>query len=313
MVIIIAMSFGLSVQAAYTVENLGDPKVYNDFVVGPGKLQAELKPGSTGVFNITLTNRLGTEKTFQIETEDFVGSRDPKRVVILLDGQQGPYSLKDYLSVESKTFKLGHGERATIPVTIRIPTDAQPGGLYGSVVISTVTTPTQNEPSGQNSVGTNPLITRIGTLVFVKVPGDIKEDGTLKDFSLKNNRKVLSSGPVDFQLLYENNGSIHENPYGFITVNNILGSQVAHIEVEPWFAMPESLRLREVSWDSPFLFGRYVATAEINRGYDNIIDTKVISFWVIPWTILGIVFAGLVIIIALIRWVASKFSITVKK
>jgi hypothetical protein len=295
------------------IENLPDKTVYNDFVVGPGKFELNMNPGETRTTEITVSNRLGKNKTFQLEVEDFEGSRDPAQTVVLLDSARGPYSLKDYVQVPFKTFTIGNAERVRIPIIVHIPTDAAPGGLYGSVVISTVTSPTDQTLADGSSAGTSPIITRIGTLYFVRVAGDVKEDGKLTDFSLKDNAHFIASGPLDFQMLYEDNGTIHENPYGTISVTNMFGSEVAHMDVEPWFALPNSLRLREVVWDAPFLIGRYVAKAEINRGYGNIIDTKEVTFWVIPWRVILIVFIGLVIIIIAFRWIASKFSIVVKK
>jgi hypothetical protein len=231
--------------------------------------------------------------------------------VVLLGSDSGPYSLKDYVHVASTTFVLGHAERATIPVTVSVPADAAPGGLYGSVIITTATTPTATDTA---NAGRNPIVTRIGTLFFIRVAGDVHEEGTLTKFSLKNDDHFLTdSRTIDFRMLFENTGSIHLNPYGLITVQNVFGSEVGQIEVEPWFALPNSVRLREVSWTPAFLFGRYTATAEINRGYDDVIDTATITFWVLPWKAIASVFAGLVIVILAFKWIFSKFSISIKK
>lgn len=297
----------------YAVEQLPNKTVYNDFVVGPGKYQVEMKPGETRIVNLIVTNRLGKEKSFQIQTEDFKGSRDLERPVVLLDNERGPYSLKDYLGMASTTFVIGHAERVTVPIRVTIPTDAQPGGLYGSVVISTVTTGKEQVPEGVSSIGTSPIVTRIGSLFFIRVAGDVKEDLVLKKFSLKNDEHFIGSGPVDYEILYENNGTIHQNPFGFIYIRNMFGSEVGKVEIEPWFIMPDSLRLREVTWNSPFLFGRYTATAEIDRVYDKQKDSASVVFWVIPWKIIALIFLALIVLVAIIRWLASKISISVKK
>lgn len=298
-----------SAYAEYSVEKLPDETVYNDFVVGPGKIELNLSPGETRTINLIVSNRLGSPKTFQIQTEDFTGSRDPQQTVVLLSDAHGPYSLQDYLNVSSETFTINHAERVTIPVTVSVPTDAEAGGLYGSVVVSTVTTQKDSDSKNVSGSVTSPIVTRIGTLFFVRVSGEVKEEGELTDFSIKNRGIILSPKTIDFRLLYENNGTVHVNPYGVIRVENILGATIATLPIEPWFALPNSLRLREVSWTSSFLFGRYKATAEINRGYGDIIDTKQLVFWVIPWKIVLAVFAGLFIIIAGIRFIFSRFTI----
>ena len=313
-----SMVFGISstskVNAApYSIEKLPDTTAYGDFVVGPGKYQVDMKPGETRVVNVVVSNRMGKSKLFTVEIEDFKGSRDLGRPVVLVGNDRGPYSLRDYLKVASSTFNLNNAERVTIPVKISIPTDAQPGGLYGSIVIGTLTSPEEQVPVGTDSLGVNPIVTRIGSLFFIRIAGDIKQDLVLKDFSMKNHRNILGSSPVNFEILYENNGSVHENPYGYIYVTNLFGSEIKKIEVEPWFILPDSLRVREVSWEAPFLFGRYTATAEIKKGYGDAVDTATVAFWVIPWKIVSLVFVSVIVLVAIIRFVLSKIHISFKK
>ncbi len=62
------------------------------------------------------------------------------------------------------------------------------------------------------------------------------------------------------------------------------------MELEPWFVLPKSLRSRDISWNRDMLFGRYTATVAINRGYDDVVDEYSVSFWVLPWKVLSVVF-----------------------
>lgn len=280
------------------VSNLGS----KDFVVGPGKIEVTLNPGERKTVNIQVSNRMGDTRPFQIEVEDFTGSSDPQQTVVLLGGERGPYSLKDYISVPETVFELKNGERATIPVTIALPTDAEPGGLYGSVLLSTVS------KKASTTASASAIVSRIGTLFFINVPGAVKADGKLASFDTASGRHFFNAGPIDFRLLYANNGSVHVNPYGEIRVKNMFGEEVGIVEVEPWFAMPSSLRLREVSWSREFLFGRYTAQAKINRGYDNIIDTATVSFWVIPWNILIAVCVGIFVLVFGLRFIFTRFE-----
>lgn len=287
----------------YQIENIDVSNVVNkDFVVGPGKTEVELKPGEQKIVNILISNRMGDTRIFNLDVEDFVGSKNPQETVVLLGDDRGPYSLRDYISVPEKSFELKNGERATVPVKISVPSDAQPGGLYGSVLVST---------ASKNTAGVSgsAIISRIGTLFFVNVPGEVKSDGELVEFSTASNKKLYGKGPIDFRLLYENNGSVHLNPYGQISITNMFGEEVGRIEIEPWFAMPQSLRLREVSWDRPFLFGFYKATAEINRGYEDIIDSKTLTFWIIPWHIIVIALVSIAVLVFAVRFIATHFEI----
>jgi hypothetical protein len=302
--LVVAMLIVLPVSVfGYQVENIDVSNVFNkDFVVGPGKSEVELKPGEERIVNILVSNRMGETKTFTLEVEDFIGSKNPQETVVLLGDDRGPYSLKDYISVPERTFELKNGERATVPVKISVPSDAQPGGLYGSVLVSIASKST-------GSGGASAIVSRIGTLFFVNIPGDVVSDGKLVDFETAGSKKFYGKGPINFRLLYENNGSVHLNPYGEIKITNMFGEEVGKVEIDPWFAMPGALRLREVSWDRPFLFGFYKAHAEINRGYDDIIDSKTLTFFVIPWHIIVIALVSIAVLVFALRFVFSHFEI----
>jgi len=296
----------------FVIENIGSSGApYKDFVVGPGKIELEIEPGRTKTAEIKVTNRMGDTRLFKLEIEDFTGSRDPRQTVVLLGGERGPYSLKDFISFSEETFELKDGERATIPVTVSLPTDVEPGGLFGSVLVSTIS----KRADGSVGNSASPIVSRIGALFFVKVPGDVNEDGRLVSLEIAKRNFLTDSDAesVTFRLLFENNGSTYLNPYGEINVNNMLGETVGTVIIDPWFAMPDSLRLREVSWDKPFLFGRYTATAQINRGYDDIIDTTSVSFWVIPWRLaLGVVLGAAIVIFGL-RFILTRFEFRRKR
>jgi hypothetical protein len=290
--------------AAYKVEDLPGTMVNHDFVIGPGKIEVEVNPGESVTKNILVTNRMGETKKFQISVEDFTGSRNTAETVVLLGDEHGPYSLRDYIKVPEWTFELKQGQRATVPVTISIPKDAEPGGRYGSVLISIAS----RQDGEGDGLGSASIVSRIGSLIFVTIPGEAKEEGRLTEFTVAGHKSMLGSGPVNFQLLYENNGSVYVNPYGKIRIANMFGAQVGDVEVKPWFAMPNSLRLREVTWTKEMLFGRYTAEAMINRGYGDIIDRQTVSFWVIPWKYLAAAFGCIVLIVLIVLWIGKNFE-----
>jgi hypothetical protein len=301
-------------ETVYATEGIpGDPGVVvGDFVVGPGKIDLTLNPGESKVVLMNVTNRTGEKRKFNLTFEDAAGSRNLEQSIVLLGEDRGPYSIKDYLSVPSKTFILEHNMSARIPVTIRVPRDAEPGGLYGSVLVDTVAI----EAKSGDTAGTEPqsaIVARIGTLFFVTVPGDIARDGALQDFSTIPDKTFYQSSPVRFGILFENLGTMHLAPYGEMRITNLFDEEVGYLELEPWFVLPDSLRLREVSWDREMLFGRYTATVYINRGYDDIVDEMSVTFWVLPWKpVLGI-FAGLFLIFFIFRAFFRNFEFKRKR
>lgn len=298
-------------RAAYQIEQIpGGDVVVGDFVVGPTKLELTLEPGTEKVVELMVTNRMGERRQFNLSVEDTKGSDDPNQAVVLLGDDRGPYSLKDYLKFPEATFELGQGERARIPVTVQVPADAQPGGLYGTVIVSTASLADKNaQDTGPGARAGSVIVNRIGALFFVAIPGAVDRAGMLDDFKLLGDRQYFSRGPIDFQILFRNTGSIHLAPSGIVTITNMLGEEVGEVIVDPWFAFPQSLRLREIKWDRPYLFGKYTAEAKINRGYDNLTDTASVTFYVLPWTLIGGGFVALVLVFFIFRFIGRTFQI----
>lgn len=289
----------------YTSEMIsGNDIAVGDFVVGPGRLEVTVKPGESVTKLITVTNRISSDRLFELSVEDMSGSADPSNSVVLLGDVNGPYTLKNYLSFPGNTLELDLGERAQVPVTITMPPNAEPGGYYGAVLVSTI------QAGGQVNENTarSPIIARIGTLFFITVPGDANVVGEFKDLSTKNDQWWFQRGPVNFGVLFENTGSVHLNPYGEIKITNMFGEEVGFVELEPWFILPKALRLREVVWDRELLAGRYTATAKVNRGYDDLVDVQVVHFWVVPWKLIAGVFGVLFLVFFIVRLFLRTFE-----
>jgi len=299
--ILTGLIFG-SAALAQQKETIPDMEVKNDFVLSGGKIEVEMSAGEKADREITITSRLGREMTFHIGTEDFRGSNSPDDpAAVLLGDERGPYSLKDYIHPAITEFNLNHGERIRIPFTIDIPENAAPGGLYGSLVVWASNPEKQGEVKNESAEGQVKVISRLASLIFVKVKGDAKEDGSLLDFKTTN--RFYEKGPVKFEVSYENKGNIYLNPYGMIEITNLMGRKVGAIEIAPFFVLPQSKRWQYYSWDRAPLFGLYTAKLSLNRGYDNIVDEKEIKFWVVPWKFIIIVLLGLVFI----TWLLIRF------
>ena len=292
----------------YVIESIsvGDPAP-GDFVVGPGKVELEIKPGTSKTVMMMVTNRIGKQHDFFLSTEDATAGRDPGVTVELLGGERGPYTLRDYITLPTSKITLENGQRARFPVTISVPADAEPGGRYGSVLVRTVAVE-GTDGRADNIAPQSPIEARIGTLFFVTISGETHREGKLLELNTIPDKAWFEQGPITFGIMFDNSGSIHLAPYGRLSITNMLGDEVGFLELEPWFAMPKSQRFREVIWNNSNLLGRYTATLELNRGYDDIIDTQSVTFWVLPWKIVLGALAGIFLILFLIRSFFKNFE-----
>lgn len=294
---------------AYTTDRLPSGEVFGDFVVGPGKIDVELTPGESKTFELTVSNRMGDEREFEIQVEDMEGSEDPSQVVVLLGTERGPYSLRDYFVFDDsdKKFTIPHATKARVPVTITIPKDAEPGGFYGSVLFTTTSKKTTNEQG--EVVGGAAIVSRIGVLFFVTVPGETNEAGALESFTTKAQQLFFTQGEVTLQALFRNSGNLHLRPEGAIKITNMLGTPIETITVDPWFVLPHALRLREITWQRAGLVGRYTAELTLKRGYNDASDTMKTTFWVIPLIPAALVLAVIFIIFFIIRYMVTHIEI----
>lgn len=283
----------------------------NDFVVTPGKTEVFLNPGETVTKTISVTNRTNKKTFYKISLEDFVGSDDPRMPVVLLDeSEESPFSLKDMVEPEITSFELAFGEKITFPVTITAPMDAPPGGHYGAVVIAN-RPPDGSDPNNPTSAGGGTkLISRVASLLLVRINGDAKESGMLTDFTVGGPKKIIREKmPEAFNISFKNEGNVHLVPYGTISITNIFGKKVAVLPVDAYFALPQSTRFREVTWvGGPFALGRYTAELSLYRGYGNQTDTKKISYFVFPIKVIIPAVIGLFILIGLIYFVRTRFE-----
>lgn len=308
----LAIIFLLSATPAFgfSVQSLENTPEVNDYVVGPGKNELLVEPGQSFIKNLTVTNRFGEQRYFKIELEDFKGSREEGKTLELMGLLKGPYSLRDYIKPEITEFRLQHGDRITIPMTISIPKDAVPGGLYGAAIVTTEPDPRETAVDPSKAQGDIRVKSRIAALYFVRVKGEAKEDGALKSFDA--NGWLYQHGPINFSYSFENNGNVYLNPYGYIEITNLYGTVVDRKSISPYYVLPDSLRVNQTSWDRSFMLGRYKATINLNRGYGDVVDVQSVAFWVLPWKVVVPALVGLILIIYIITWIAKNVKITRK-
>ncbi len=284
----------------------------NDFVVEPGKTEINLNPGESVVKNIIVTNRVDKKVKFKLSTEDFIGTDDPKKPVILLGENYSPYSLKDFILPEINEFELDLGERITIPITISVPKNAEPRGYYGALIIS-------NEPdkipegNSADTEGRARIISRIGSLFLLRINGEGKYEGRIESFkNIGPIKSVFSGRPQGFEIAFKNTGNVHLVPYGTITITNIFGRTVDTLPVDAYFVLPDSTRYREILWGNGFSLGRYTAHLSLNKGFGDTFDGVDYVFWVLPWKILIIAFVILAVLVALVYYFLTRFELKKK-
>lgn len=297
--------------------------------ISPARAELTGDPGETIQGTFTLTNPLDTDQTYYTSVENFEaqGETGTPNFTTSKDG------LPSWVKVADKV-TLKKGERVTVSYNVVIPTDADSGGHFGAIFLSTVP-PTAGE--GQVSVGA-----KMGMLLFLKVTGPIKEQGGLSAFSLKGDKKVMTSLPVDFVYKFKNEGNDRVKPEGELTIRNTFGMETSKIDVNKTKGdnvLPASTRRFEVRYgdvDAPavsapffdhvkfqknnFALGRYSANLALTFGDKGKAESS-LTFYIFPWQLLSVILGGLLaailVLVALVkhynRWIIKQARAAAKK
>jgi len=311
---------------------LAAPIPSSALTISPSRLEFSANPGQRVEDIIRVFNE--TKDTIDIFTSaaNFtakIGETGEPEFLIPGEKEEG---LATWIDIEEGPITLLPNEQKIIPFTVNVPLAADPGGHYAAIFFS------PSPPEGEG--GVVGVIGKLGALVLLRVSGDIKEEGRLTEFSLKDNEKIYNHLPVDFGIRFENTGTVHLKPQGDILIKNIFGGESAIVEVnKPKIGtggnvLPDSIRRFEASWikkeigeseptgfleklkaeKDNFAFGRYKADLVLDYGTQGKKSQATLTFWVIPWRLTLLTIIGLLILIFLLiigikrynRWIIKK-------
>jgi len=218
-------------------------------------------------------------------------------------------TLAEWINLPPIGITIIRQETKTIRFDIKVPKDAAPGGHYAAILIGTKP-PIE---AGNSEVQTAQFVT---SLFFLRVAGDISERGTIREFTTK--KSLIPSPEAEFLLRFENEGNVHLQPQGDITISNMWGEErgIIPINQQTHFGnvLPMSVRQFTFSWSgeySVFDIGRYTAIATLGFGQEaKKFTTSTTYFWIIPIKQISIV---LIILTFLIWFIGFAVRLYVKR
>lgn len=232
-------------------------------------------------------------------------------------------ALAKWVTVDQKPITLQPHERANVQFAINVPADkVQPGGHFGAILLST-------EPVSAEA-GKIGITTKVATLLFVKVSGEVREQASIAEFGFKEKKLWYNYLPVDFYVRFENSGNTHLRPVGNLFIKDWMGRQVAALKINESFTsvLPLSIRRYEFGWknvNAPegaselwkewhnFAFGKYKATLVLNYGASNQVLSEEREFSVWPWRLLCVFGAGALIVLLLAVLLMRAYNAAVIK
>lgn len=283
--------------------------------ISPARIELSGDPGATISDEFTIINEQDSEQTYYTSVENFEAQ-----------GESGTPSFsknKDGLAswvqvIDKVTIKKG--EKIKIPFTVIVPQGADAGGHFAAIFLSTIPPATG---AGEVSVGA-----KVGMLMLLKVNGNIKEEGGVLSFFLKDGGHFVTSLPINFVYRFNNNGADRVKPNGTTTIRNMFYITTEELNANPneGNVLPSSIRRFELKWGSEeplpasasffshvqyevrnFALGLYFVNLNLNFGTDK---TSSNSLWlaVLPWHLLIVVFIVAGIIFLVFRTALKRYN-----
>ena len=287
--------------------------------ISPLTFELTANPGDILSNKIKVYNPSNSSIIVKMEAEDFKAVGETGQVIVTPE-ENITYSLKRWVKIDPVEFTLEPKEQKFVDFTIEVPGNAEPGGKYGSVLATT------GGVMGGGLTGAG-IAQKVGALLLLTVSGEVQEKLQVKEFiageikdskttnpgetkreKVFNPRRYFEYGPVSFEIKFENVGTVHVRPRGYVTITDWRGKKVKDIEFPQFNVIPGAVRKIETTWDCKWLFGRYTATIVGSYGTTNLpFEPQVITFWAFPWKIIsGISLLILAIIVFLFltrrRW-----------
>jgi hypothetical protein len=140
---------------------------------------------------------------------------------------------------------------------------------------------------------------KVAALMLVDVSGDVNEELELTDFFISTEQTtirydwiptnwILEGGELTFVTRFENKGSVHNKPAGFITITDGLGRELAKLPIDQRNVLPESRRVIETKWNpNGIVLGKIRAQVDVIYGSKNTPLFAAAEFWMVPLAVLG--------------------------
>lgn len=264
----------------------------------PASIEPNLavQPGSTLEYEITVSNVSSQAQTFYLLKKDIIGAGDNGAPLFASDELETTgFEISTWITLASEELTIEPNGSAPLKFTVTVPENASPGSHFGGIFIS-------HEPPRSRETGAA-IGYEVGSIISLRVAGDVKEQGTIRSFSTGN--YVYGSLSVDFHARIDNEGSTLIRPFGPLEVYNMFGKRVATLTFNESQSgiFPGQTRDFSLQWsDDGTGFGRYTADVSLIYGLPGAQQTmsNSLSFWVLPMNIIGPALAVLAVLLLIV-------------
>lgn len=186
--------------------------------VQPIKSEINMDPGETKVVTIDVINRTATDAYAHPTLESFSANDENGFPMDGEDESEDPQSILNWIDLPEEDILVPGNDRVSVDITINAPADAMPGGRYAALFYQPVV------PEHENATGVK-IITRVASLLIVRINGEVVEDGTVDNFGL-DAQNLVTDNAVKFGVQFKNTGTVHVKPTGRIVLKDKDGNVI---------------------------------------------------------------------------------------
>ncbi len=301
--------------------------------VSPSPIIETIKPGTSKTVELKIRNQNTQKETLKMALRAF--SVDNETGTVQLKNDE-PVEVLDWVRFAQPVFDVDPGQWYTQKINFSIPESA--GFSYSFAITVSRATPTKEEGGSAAIEGSVAVFVLLNT-----DRSDAKRELGIVSFESKN--KVYEYLPSTFTMQIKNTGNTIVQPAGNIYIQRSIDSPnplgVLPVNSTGGYILPSSNRTLVSEWNSGFpvfvqqdnqpgkkdlrwdwsqlqnfRIGRYVARAIViyNNGTSDVPVEAVVTFWVIPWKLLGIsTLVVLLLIVGIVTIVRKSMRMAHKK
>jgi hypothetical protein len=194
--------------------------------------------GQLTLVPITITNQSQSPRAIEISFRPLAPIDQ-----VIDESARARYDATSWLSVDNTDLLLATGESQIVPIRVKPPSDAGPGGHYANVVFRVLNDPLAG--SDVNNAAINPELTSI---LFLTVPGDISE---IAEADFSHPSLIAQSSPRNFGVELANIGTVHLLPTIYVSLVQLSGHEIERLTTPPKLSLPGTRVNLSADWADP--------------------------------------------------------------
>lgn len=262
----------------------------NGYKISPVRTDLTINPGENKDVQVYVTNITEKTEDLQLLVNDFTTNSESGTPALFLNNQSAPrHSLRQFITLSTKSFRLQPGEQKAVGVVITVPANAKAGGYFGALRVAPASL------QGEKSVN---LAASVASLILVTVPGNYTEQMAISSFDVLQDghqRSIFQSAKnLQVQARFKNTGDVQEQPFG--KVNLLKGGKTLYsVEINntkpKGNVLPDSIRKFTVDLKNLKGFGKYTLQGNFGYGSKGQLLSANTTFYIVPFSaiLLGVI------------------------